>query len=270
MFIINYFKYAVDYPNYFEHAKEKGWKVFIFFILLSLISLFPMNLLIVQEDGWKLDFIEQSFIAETPDWQLPDDCNIIANEFVCDTETVYTYEHRGIKYIFNIETDTYDENDEKSILFMKDKIVYTNGEGAYMVGYNYKGFEDSLSFRSLNLATGEDRVNMYETFGESIETSFGNYIILYTLLVNIGTSIGLYAFFVLVMSLVIQLFRFGYSSFLTYGQTMKMVVFAMGLPSIISFIVGFIEPTFAPVIFQFGIGIILMVVMLKYGKKTFK
>jgi maltodextrin utilization protein YvdJ len=270
MFIIRFFKHSVDYPNYFEHTKEKGWKVFTFFILVSLISLFPMNLLIVQEDGWKLDFIEQSFIAETPDWQLPDDCRITANQFVCDTDTVYVYEHDDITYIFNTESDEYQDNNEKSIIFMKNKIVYTNGEGAYMTGYDYNGFDESLSFRSLNLATGEDREQMYEAFGASIETSFGNYIIFYTLLVNIGTSIGLYAFFVLVMSLVIQLFRFGYSSFITFRQTMKMVVFAMGLPSIISFIVGFIEPTFAPVIFQFGIGIILMVVMLKYGKKTFK
>jgi maltodextrin utilization protein YvdJ len=270
MFIIRFFKYSVDYPHYFEHAKEKGWKVVIFFFLLSLISLFPMNLLIVQEDGWKLDFIEQSFITETPSWQLPDDCSITANELVCDTDTVYFYEHQGITYIFNIDTDEYRDSDEKSIIFMKNQVVYTNGEGAYMIGYDYKGFDDNLSFRSLNLATGEDRDQMYEQFGASIETSFSNYIIFYTLLVNTFTSIGLYAFFVLVMSLVIQLFRFGYSSFLTFRETTKMVVFAMGLPSIISLIVGFFEPTFAPVIFQFGIGIILMVVMLKYGKKTFK
>lgn len=270
MFLINYFKYAVDYPNYFEHAKEKGWKVFIFFMMLSLISLFPMNLLIVQEDGWKLDFIEQSFISETPNWQLPDTCDILAHELVCETETVYIYEHQGIKYIFNIETDQYQDSDEKSVLFMKDKIVYTNGEGAHMIGYDYKGFDEHVSFRSLNLATGEERDQMYQAFGKSIESSFSNYIILYTLLVNTGTSIGLYAFFILVMSLVVQLFRFGYSSFLTFGQTMKMVVFAMGLPSIISFVIGFIEPSFSPVVFQFGIGIILMVVMLKYGKKTFK
>ena len=270
MFIIRFFKYSVDYPNYFEHAKEKGWKVLIFFMLLSLISLFPMNLLIVQEDGWKLDFIEQSFITETPNWQLPDECHITANELNCNTDTVYYYEHQGIAYIFNIDNEAYRESDEKSIIFMKNQIVYTNGEGAYMIGYDYKGFDDSYSFRSLNLATGENREAMYEQFGASIETSFSNYIIFYTLLVNTITSIGLYAFFVIVMSLVIQLFRFGYSSFLTFRQTTKMVVFAMGLPSIISLIVGFIEPSFTPVIFQFGIGIILMVVMLKYGKKTFK
>lgn len=270
MFLLNYFKYAFQFDRFFEHAKEKWWKVLIFFFLVSLISIFPMNLLIVQEDGWRLDFIEESFKTETPNWDLPDDCSITAKKLVCQSDETYSFEHQGITYIINHQDDDFSNITEKQVLLMEDKVVYANGEGNHMIGYNYNGFESDVSFRSLNLATGIDRDIMYQDFGRQLETSFGSYIILYTILVNVTTTIGLYAFFILIMSLVIQLFRFGYTTFMTFGQTMKMVVFAMGVPSLVAFVVGFLEPSFSPVVFQFGVGIIIMVVMLKYGKKTFK
>lgn len=269
MFIFNYYRYAFRLSEFFIHVKEKWWKVLIFFFIISMVSLFPMNLLIIQQDGWRLDFIEESFITETPDWQLPETCEIKTSKLICQTDMVYTYEHQGITYIINYQETTYDTS-LKQVLLLEDKIVYTNGQGEFMTGYNYKGFEDDVNFRSLNLSIGEDREVMYESFGRQLESSFGNYIIFYTLLVNIGTNIALYALFVLIMSLVIQLFRFGYTSFMTYAESMKLVVFSMGIPSLISFVVGFLEPSFSPVVFQFGMGIILMIVMLKYGKKTFK
>lgn len=269
MFIYTYYRYAFQLSKFFEHVKEKWWKVLIFFFIVSLVSLFPMNLLIVQQDGWRLDFIEQSFINQTPEWQLPDTCEIKTNKLICDTNQSYIYEHEDITYIINYQETTYDTS-KKQVLLLEDKIVYTNGQGEYMVGYDYKGFEDEVSFRALNLSIGEAREDMYASFGRQLESSFGTYIIFYTLLVNIVTNIALYALFVLIMSLVIQLFRFGYTSFMTYAQSMKLVVFAMGAPSLISFGIGFLEPSFSPVVFQFGMGIILMVVMLKYGKKTFQ
>ena len=269
MFIIDYFRYAFKFSKFFEYVKEKWWKVFIFFLIVSMISLFPMNLLIVQQDGWRLDFIEQSFIDETPEWQLPETYGIRTNKLSCQTDLEYTYQHGNITYIFNYQGNTYDTS-KKQILLTENKIIYTNGQGAYMTGYNYRGFESDVNFKSLNLAVDEDRSLMYESFGNQLEASFGSYVIFYTLLVNIITNVGLYTFFVLIMSLVIQLFRFGYTSFMTYPESMKLVVFSMGIPSLISFVIGFLEPSFAPVVFQFGIGIILMVVMLKYGKKTFK
>lgn len=270
MFIFHYYKYAFQFSKFFEYVKEKWWKVLIFFFIVSFVSIFPMNLLIIQEDGWRLDFIEESFASETPTWQLPDNCGITARKLVCDTDQVYEFEHRGITYVINSTEEDYANITEKQVLLLEDKIVYANGQGEHMIGYDYQGFEDDVSFRSLNLATGEERDLMYESFGRQLESSFGDYIVFYTLMVNSITSIGLYAFFVLIMSLVMQLFRFGYTSFITFGESMKLVVFAMGVPSVVSFVVGFLEPSFSPVVFQFGIGIIIMVVMLKYAKKIFR
>jgi len=65
MFIIKYFKEALKYGTVFKLVSEKTYKVIIFFLLLTLIQLFPMNFQIVSEQGWRLDFIQESFQAET-------------------------------------------------------------------------------------------------------------------------------------------------------------------------------------------------------------
>ncbi|MDO9628840.1 MAG: DUF1189 family protein, partial [Acholeplasmataceae bacterium] len=144
-----------------------------------------------------------------------------------------------------------------------------NGENASMTGYDYKGFNDNVNFRSINLMEGSEKANAYIAFGTSIEQTFGPYIIFYTVLVNTIISFGLNAFFILLLSLVLQLFRFGYSTFFTYKESIKFLVLIMGLPALLSFIVGLIEPAFSPVFFQLGMGLTVMLTMLLYGKKTF-
>ncbi|MBU1093494.1 MAG: DUF1189 domain-containing protein [Firmicutes bacterium] len=245
------------------------WKIIIYFIILAMINVFPLNYLIVQEQGWRLNFIEESFTLETPDWVLPESCSILASKLVCSTDLEYTYEHQGITYIFNYQSSDYDLT-KKQVLFKESTIIYSNGEGASMVGYDYKGFSYSQSFLELNLSDGAERQVLYAEFGKAIEESFSPYIVLYTLLVNTITSIAMNALFLIILSLVLQLFRFGYSKFFTYLDSIKFLVYIMGVPALLSFFVGLMEPAFSPVLFQLGMGIITMVVMLVYGKKYFR
>ncbi|MBU1141234.1 MAG: DUF1189 domain-containing protein [Firmicutes bacterium] len=250
------------------HVNEKMWKIIIYFLILSMINLFPMNYLVVKEQGWRLNFVEESFTLETPDWVLPESCSITASKLMCSTLTEYTYEHQGITYIFNYQGTEYDLT-KKQLLFKENQIIYTNGENASMVGYDYRGFSDTQSFLELNLSEGIDRQELYIQFGQSIESTFGPYIVLYTLLVNSITSIGMNMLLLLILSLVLQLFRFGYSKFFTYKDSLKFLVYMMGVPALLSFIVGLVEPAFSPVFFQLGMGISTMIVMLVYGKRYF-
>lgn len=268
MFLVHFLQYSLQYSKVFTHVNEKMWKIVIYFLILCMINVFPLNFLIVQEQGWRLNFIAESFTLETPDWVLPETCNIAASKLVCLDDTQYIYEHQDIIYIFNYQGSNYDLT-KKQVLFKETTIVYTNGENASMVGYDYKGFDYSQSFLEFNLSEGVDRALMYEQFGQSIEASFSSYIVLYTLLVNTVTSIAMNALFLVLLSLVLQLFRFGYTKFFTYLDSLKFLVYIMAVPAIISFAVGLMEPAFSPVLFQLGMGIITMVVMLVYGKKYF-
>ncbi len=268
MFLIRYFKYSFQFKTILTIRNEKIWKIAVYFVILSLINLFPMNYLIVKEQGWRLDFIEESFINQTPDWVLPEECNIEANELICLSNTEYHYTHQGLSYIFNYQESDYDQS-IKQVLLTQNNIVYTNGENAQMIGYDYRGFDQDVNFRSINLMEGAEKANAFMRLGTQIEQTFGPYIIFYTVLVNTLISLGLNLLFILLLSLVLQLFRFGYSTFFKYVESLKFLVLMMGLPALLSFIVGLIEPAFSPVFFQFGMGLATMLTMLVYGKKVF-
>jgi maltodextrin utilization protein YvdJ len=268
MFLVRYFKYGFQYKEVFNHLNEKGIKVFLYFMMLILVTAFPLNYLIVNEQGWRLDFIEESFRVETPTWDLPNDCEIRLNNFVCQTNLVYRYEHRGIEFVFNGTNE--DINlDERRLIFMENMIVYTNGNGAQMPGANYAGFEETFSFFELNLMDGVEREQAYIAFGQSIESTFGPYIVMYSVLANTMVTVLTSMLFVLLLALVLQLFRFGLSTFFTFKESLVLIVYLMTFPAILSFIIGFFSPSFSPVIFQLGMGLVVMLVMLIYGKKHF-
>lgn len=268
MFLAKYLKYSFDFKHVFEHIHEKTWKVIIYFMILSFIAIFPSNYKIIVEQGWRLDFIEESFMAETPNWNLPDNCTIIGGTFNCDTNIEYVLKHREITFVFNAQEGR-DALNQKAILFYKDYIVYQNADGHYMTGSGYKGFSEPLSFREINLMSNEDKASAYQSFGQQIEASFGNYIVLYSVLVNTVTTFGTYILYLILLGLILQLFRFGYSKFMSYKESLKFLVFLMGVPALVGFVVGMIEPAFGVVLFQFSMGIIAMLVMLFYGKKVF-
>jgi hypothetical protein len=268
MFLLRYFKYSFEYKRIFERLHEKGYKVFIYFLLLSLMSAFPLNFLIVRETGWRLDFIEESFRLETPEWQLPETCALRASKLVCDSDETYRYEHRDMVYVFNA-TDNDVDLDTEAVYFLEDRIVYTNGSDASMSGFNYTGFSKPLSFLELNLMSGSERQEAYIDFGVAIEETFGPYIVIYTVFVNTIIHILISIVFIIMLALVIQLFKFGYSSFMTFRESMKLIVFLMGLPAVLSLLIGLFVPAFSTVIYQLSMGIITMLVMLVYGKKQF-
>jgi maltodextrin utilization protein YvdJ len=266
MFLVRYFKYSFQFNQMLTRTKEKFWKVMIYFLILSSISLFPMNFLIVQEQGWKLDFIEESFKSSTPTWDLPTGCRIELNRFFCQTNDEYIREHNGITYIFNYQGGGYDLS-TKQLIFTHKNIIYTNGN-AEMQG-TYRGFDQRLSFNDLNLLSGVERSEAFIAFGSNVEKSFSAYIVFYAILVNTITLTGTNLLFILLLSLVLQLFRFGYSTFFSYKESLIFLVYTMGFPAVISFIVGLFAPGVSTVLYQFSIGLIVMVVMLKYGKKEF-
>ncbi|MFP4177985.1 MAG: DUF1189 family protein [Acholeplasmataceae bacterium] len=268
MFLLRYFKYSFEYKRIFDRLQESGYKLFVYFLLLSLMSAFPLNYLIVRETGWRLDFIEESFRLEIPEWQLPEDCQIRASKLVCESDETHRFEHRGITYVFNAAEDDV-ELDTEAVYFLTDNLIYTDGNQASMSGFNYSGFSEPVNFHELNLMGGSDREEAYIDFGRAVEESFGPYIVIYTVLVNTVIHILISIVFILMFALVIQLFRFGYSSFITFSESVKLIVFLMGLPALLSLVIGLFVPAFSTVIYQLSMGIITMLVMLIYGKRRF-
>jgi maltodextrin utilization protein YvdJ len=268
MFLVRFFKYSFQFKEMLYRPSEKFWKVLIYFLLISMIALFPMNYQIVREEGFRLDFIYQDFLDDTPLWVLPEDCVIEGSKLYCDTNIEYIYTHKNVTYIFNYQNSQLESN-KSYILLKEQQILYVNQDGNLMTAYDYQGFEEEVNFRSINLMDLSERKEALIHLAYMIENSFSPYIILFAILVNTIVNIGLYMIFILFLSLILQLFRFGYSKFFPYIDSLKFLVYAMGAPAVISFFVGLIEPSIGTVIFHFGVGIITMLVMLFYGKKVF-
>ena len=267
MFIVRFFKYSFNPKTLISNAHQKLWQAIIYFLIISMITLFPLNFLIVQENGWSLDFIEANMSENTPNWVLPEDMSIYANRLVIINDISYTFENGDITYIFNATGE--EALTGKTVSFQEDRIIYSDGKGNQMYAYGYKGFSDEVNFRALNLATGTDKADMYNDFATMIEASFGSYIVFYTLVMNTIVNISVGALFIILLSLVMQLFRFGYAKFFSYKDSIVFVILCMGIPSVLSFIIGFMLPSLAPVVYQFGIGIMVMAIMLKYGRHHF-
>ncbi len=268
MFILRFFKTSFSFQTMLIEVNEPFWKYLLYFLIMIMLIAFPLNYTIVSEQGFRINFIEESFTQETPNWVLPETCEIEAGSLTCDNPGTITLIHQDITYVINATQDMIDEN-QKAVYLLEDRLVYTNGVGASMTGYYHQGFLDRFSFRSLNLLEGTEKSLGYIAFAEQLENSFGPYIVFFSLLVNTLTTLGINIVFILMLSLVLQLFRLGYSKFFRYLDSLKFLIYTMTIPAVLSFLISWISMAFSPVIYQFGVGIITMVVMLTYGKKVF-
>lgn len=267
MFIIRYFKWGFQFPKLLTHTSEKLWKTFLYFMLLVLITNFPLTWLAYNEQGSKLDFIEQDFIDETPEWNLPS--GKIATGKLMMTETNVSRTHGDIIYVFNYTSDTFDTS-IKSILLKEDYIIFTDGEGNFLQTDGYYGFEVAVfDFDSVNLLTDDERALAFQQFGHGLEKSFSTYIIFYTVLRNTLVQIGATFIFVLLLACIIQLFRFGFANFMTFKEGINFVILSSTLPSILALISGFLLPGFASVVFNLGLGLVVMLVLLVFLRKTY-
>lgn len=268
MFLGRYLKASFKFSELLTHFNENIFKLLVYFLFLSLVYLIPMNLLIMSEDGFRIDFIHQDFITETPSWNLPSGCKIEFNDFHCSSDEKVIETHQDVTYIFNGSKADVDK-DQKQVIFTKDAIIYSSGEGASMTSKGYKGFSYT-DFDSVNLLKNDERTQAYLSFANSVESSFSDYIVLYSILTNVGVNLFIQFIFILLLALVLQLFRFGYQSFPGYIDGLKFVILSMGLPVAIGLVVGLFEPAFGSVFFQLSMGLTVMIVMLKYGKTSLK
>jgi maltodextrin utilization protein YvdJ len=268
MFLVKYFKASFQFDRLLTHFDEKFSKLWIYFIILSLIALFPMNFLIQRQEGFRLDFIEQDFLESSPNWVLPSDCSIEVNRLICNNTNKTVLTHQGLTYIFNGSVSDIDLT-QKQLILTSDTVIYTDGKGARMSG-SYRGFDETFNFNTYNLMDDAEQVDAMLVFARSIEASFSRYTILYAVLTNTGVSLLVQFVFVLLLGAVLQLFRFGYQSFPNYFDGLKFIILSMGLPSIIGFIIGIFIPSFGSVFYQLTMGLTIMIVMLKYGKTCLK
>ncbi|HHT39891.1 MAG: DUF1189 family protein [Acholeplasmatales bacterium] len=268
MFLIRYLKYSFDFKNILKRGEEPFFKVIIYFLIVMLIATFPLSYLIVTNEGTQLDFILEDMKKTPIGWNLPaNDVYIKNNQLFFPDQKEYVNSHEGIEYVFNYQGEDYDLT-IKQVLLKKDYLVYIDGKGSYLKSDGYQGFfQDEFDLSLLIRSSGEERHEYYLDFAYGVEKSFRKYIIFYALLRNLFTTIFINSIFVVLMALLMQVFRLGHAKFLTVVSSIKIVMFASLLPTVLSFIFGLIVPGFAPVVFNLALGLEIMIVMLIFSRR---
>lgn len=263
MFLFKLFKESILIKNIFVSLKPFDFKTFIYFIFISLISSFPLTYQIIREDGFRLDFILEDFNNSMPN----------LNAFPCDfsyagmdCDTPFQFVFKEIVYVF----DQPYEGDEKEVVIFSDSNITYIKEGNTLTSRGYQGFSDTVDLRVIAFGDQEDIVRVFQAFALGVEGSFSPYIIIYTLGTNIIVQLVVQVIFLGFLVLVLQLFKFGLSTFMTFSESLSFVVKMMTIPAILSVLVALVEPVFASVLYQFLVGIFIMIVMLKIGRKYYQ
>lgn len=274
MFLVKMFKDSFNFKTLLINFKYKWWQLILYFILLILIANIPLTLEAINNYGTRLDFIIEDFSSgEVPNnWEIPNDIQISGGKLINNgDQTEYTFEFKGITYIINKQGKIEDVDDFKShIILGEESIVYIDANSNILENHGYIGFQgDTFDFYTLKTHSGEDLVEIYQMFAASIERSFQSEIILFTVVRNNLAQILVNIIYIIVLALLIQLFRFGYANFLNFRQSIKFVILSLGLPATLSFLIGFLSPAFAPVMFQLSSGLVVMFTTLIFGKKLY-
>lgn len=278
MFLVRIFRDSFFFNRILKLRSIAFWKFLIYFFIITVISLFSFNFTNLKEGGWKLGFVEYNFTSsENNNFKLPSDIVIRqlsgVNSLSGNSQAILLKDSKNgdIMYRFLInEEGLVIDKEVRQLIFTDKNVYYVKGDGkSYIVG-DYNNFPEETSFEAINNITNPiEKTEALKDLAKNIEKSFGSQNAFYTIMVFSSIQILLYVVLIAILAAVLQLFRFGYTKYMSYFDSVKIVIAAMTIPSVISFIIGFFTHALTPVIVQLGLGIILMIVMLKYGKNEF-
>ncbi|MGI6782418.1 MAG: DUF1189 family protein [Acholeplasmataceae bacterium] len=284
MFLTRFFKAGFRFKEIFAHRHDKLYKYLIYFVLLSFVTLFPFNVVNYLNGGWKLGVIVNNLTSGS-EIELVNGYDIEVNQ-----NGVYTPNNNEFQiiskgddgkyyyYHFNYQKDLseYIDDGVNQVLFQDNMIVLIYENGSYLKG-NYNGFDKTYSFREYKTMNLEQKKQFLNDFGLSVEEAFKHQRSFYTISMYTITQFATYVLLLLVLAGINMLFKFRYTDFLTYRDSIKVVILCMTVPTSLSFIISMTLALFGvtaafslvPTIFQLGTGIILMYVMIKHAGKEF-
>lgn len=271
MFILKFFKESLNPKNILGLRKEKFYKVIIYFLFMVLVSLFPVNMYIMLDGGWNLGFMYQELSDENiivPNENFPD-IRMNHQGLTGDNDEIIIY-FETFSLIVNGKQDKYDI-EGKYVILQENTIVYSFDNDIAPIKTSYSYLNDlEFRFENLNLAqTNVERVNLYIQLADMIEKSFTQLNIIGAIFMHSGAQLVSFIILIPILGLLVMLFKFRSTNFMSYLESIKTTIFSMTIPAVVSFVIGFLAFSLSTVIMQFGIGIVLMIVMIKFGKKEF-
>lgn len=286
---------SFTFKRIFSLKDHKGIPFFFYFLIIILITSFPMNFQLVKNDGWeKLTSTTIELRTANLEWfpsELPSDGVINSYGLDLTYDTTYHYssilsDNKEFLFIINpveenkidlsIANKTYYTKDyiiniddslnktityySKCIIMAKKNIYYYYNTDKPMIG-NYSKVDRSIFFNDLK-SFQYDGKDPLDTFLNIVDGAFNKYLVLSNVLVNTLTQLALNTILIFVISLIFLLIRIKYKKVCGFTDNLKIVISSMTIPSIISFVVGMLNiielNSFTVVLFQFLTPLIAM------------
>ena len=267
MFILKYFKNSIfSLKGIYELKSEKVFKILIYFIFMSLLSLLPHNIEIIREKGFKLGFISEVYKEDNKTMLINTKAEVVgfAGLRCSDDFKVEYYEFKDYDLVidYNNEYDIKTNNKEKAVLILqKTEVLYYDQNRAFMRG-NYDSFDRDIRFSELRFND-----SIYQELFTNLEKSFYSYIIFFSIINNVMVQTGMYLIMIILMAIILSFLKYGFSKKMKFIEIVKILVLSMTLPSVIVFILGWFGLFgLTPVIMNFMIGGIGLLVMTKVAK----
>lgn len=210
----------------------------LFLIVLGCMQMTPFAFIFISDDPyrwdqriWELSETDQEqFVSD-----LPEGCRVEDYKLTCSDFTEINLSN-DVKVLFNGDANEI----TNGVVFNEDRLVFVEQNRKYEVGYSY--------FEGLNFddASYED---VFARVAKSIKPLFVVSFVLGAYQSGIFSSF----IFVLVVSALSMLLKFGHTSFLSYKEVLNIVIYSATFPCVMALVVGILfNPGFTTLIFNFG------------------
>lgn len=210
----------------------------LFLIVLGCMQMTPFAFIFISDDPyrwdqriWELSETDQEQFVSA----LPEGCRIEDYKLTCSNFTEIKLSN-DVKVLFNGDANEI----TNGVVFNEDRLVFVEQNRKYEVGYSY--------FEGLNFddASYED---VFARVAKSIKPLFVVSFVLGAYQSGIFSSF----IFVLVVSALSMLLKFGHTSFLSYKEVLNIVIYSATFPCVMALVIGILfNPGFTTLIFNFG------------------
>lgn len=282
MHMIKIFVNSFSFKKIFQNGNASWKSMIAYFLLIVLITSFPLNLQIFQNDGWQgLNTVTMGIREVAPIWfpnELPNDVSLSNNGLYSPVEQAYYFEatladHTQYQLVINPQTinedtgftivyteegiATKDTNGltimtpyQTAIVLCRDKMLYYDHSNKPIVG-NYDHLEGVINFTELK---SMEKFAALTLLFDAIDGGFNQYMVFSNILINTLTQLAMNLIMVVIIAAIFLLIRIKYKKVTNYHQNVGILISAMTIPSTISFIIamiGVIEMnSFGVVLFQ--------------------
>ena len=196
---------------------------------------------------WAIDDREQAQLLQN----LPEDCYILDAVFNCNKMDYFIVGEDVSIHFNDADIDIYN-----GIVFMESYFIFATEGHIYALSYQ--------SLDGLNFGHLQSLDNGYEILFTRIADALRGMLIVSFVLGVYQTGIVSFFIYILGVSILSMLLKFGHTSFINFKEMFNIMVFASLLPIVVMITIGFFIPGVSMIIFNMGTPLWAYVVYKKY------